>query len=593
MSHEIRTPIGIMLGMNEVILRETESEKIKVYVRSAENAGQQLLTLINNILDMSSIEKGKLEITEERFATAELISALSATGESLSRRRDLRFRVETDETLPRALIGDMPRIRQIVSNFLSNAAKYTEHGSVTLSFSALPSQAAGGIVLRIAVTDTGIGIKEEDVPHLFDVFTRGDTGGRTIEGSGLGLAIAKEYAERMGGQVTIESEIGRGSMFAVEVAQKVSDPAPIGNWRPVGGVLRPHSGATGFKAPGCDILIVDDNAENLQLIKSLLARTQMRTDTAASGAETLELVKKRHYDAILMDYMMPGMDGAETMRRLKELPRFDTPVIALTANVVSGTREKLLDAGFSRYLSKPVRLRDLEEALLSVLPKDRVTTGAAARPEQISPEARDELTRQLLACGIVLEDGLRYVGGDIAQYGKSGVIFTESYTTAAGAIRDLAGKVDWANLKFRVHSLKGNAKNLGANALSETAAKIERLCETGDGAYIAAALPILYLEWDRAKEGLIAFYEKLRGLLPEQEAEPPTAPELGALLPMLQANRYQDAMDALAALIETSGDAERMEKLREIRQKTDALSFREAERLLAALMESEAGGHGY
>ncbi|MDR1205800.1 MAG: response regulator [Peptococcaceae bacterium] len=593
MSHEIRTPIGVMLGMNEVILRETDSEQITAYGRSVENAGQQLLTLIDNILDVSAIEKGKLEITAERYETAELISALSAAGEALAHRRNLRFTTEIGESLPRALTGDMPHIRQIVSNFLSNAAKYTEQGEITLSFSALPAQSADEITLRIAVADTGIGIQAEHIPFLFDAFTRGDTRGRYIEGSGLGLAIAKEYAERMGGRVYARSGIGHGSVFAVELAQKISDGTPIGGWERAGGAARSDSGGNGFTAPGCDVLIVDDNGENLRLIQSLLARTLMRTDAAANGAECLDMAAKHRYDVILMDYMMPGMDGAETLRRLRSLPGFDTPVVALTANVVAGVREKLLDAGFRQYLSKPVMWRDLEAALLDALPKDRVAIGRLAPSEQIPAETKEELARELSAHGVVLEDGLVYVSGDIAQYGRSAAIFAENYNAAAGAVRELAERGDWAGMKFRVHSLKGGARNLGANALSDTAAKLERLCAAADGAYIAAALPALYLEWERASDGLTAFTEKLSFILPQPQKTASAAPELSELLQTLKFNQYQNAMDALAALIETGGAPERAGKLREIRQKTNELQFREAERLLAALMEREAGENGH
>jgi signal transduction histidine kinase/DNA-binding NarL/FixJ family response regulator len=583
MSHEIRTPIGVMLGMNEIIMRETDDRQIKGYSQSVENAGQQLLMLIDNILDVSAIEKGLLEITEERYETAELIAALSAVGENLTRKRDLRFETETDEALPHTLTGDMPHIRQIVSNFLNNAAKYTEQGGVTLSISALSAR-DGEITLQIAVSDTGIGIKEENIPHLFDAFKRGDTHGRYIEGTGLGLAIAKEYAERMGGRIFVKSELGHGSVFALELTQKVSDREPMGDWR-LAKSAHSNVDAGSFTAPDCDLLVVDDNSENLELIKSLLSRSLMRTDTVISGEKCLEMVKTRRYDVILMDYMMPSMDGAETLRRLYELPGFDTPVVALTANVVSGVREKLLDAGFCQYLSKPIRWRDLETALLAVLPKERVTVGELVPIEQISMEAQDELARELSACGVDLADGLKYVGGDIEQYGRAAAIFTDNYGALIGAVRDFAAAGDWANMKFRVHSLKGNARSIGANALSDTAAKLERLCGLLDGAYIAAALPALYLEWERAKDGLIAFRSKLNSLLPKPQKEPSPVPELGELLHMLQVNRYHDAIDALDALIEIGGASEKIEQLREIRQKTKNMEFREAKSLLIAFIE--------
>jgi HPt (histidine-containing phosphotransfer) domain-containing protein len=268
------------------------------------------------------------------------------------------------------------------------------------------------------------------------------------------------------------------------------------------------------------------------------------------------------------------------------------PVIALTANVISGVSEKLLAGGFTQYLAKPVVLRELEEALIGVLPEERVTIGCIAPLEgQVPVEIRDALARELSSFGVVLADGLKYVGGDIMQYGKSANIFIDCYSEGNRNVRVFAQSGDWAGLRFRVHSLKGNAKNIGANALSETAAKIERLCESGDGAYIAAALPALYLEWDRAKEGLTAFTGKLKAVLPKPENEVLPAPELSELLQMLQANRYPSSMDALAALIEAASP-EMRESLSQIRKKTDELQFREAEQLLRTLMESEADENG-
>lgn len=587
MSHEIRTPIGIMLGMNEVILRETDSAQIKSYVQRVENAGQNLMTLINNILDVSAIEKGKLEITEERYETVELISSLSITGENLAQMQNLRFTTEADENLPGVLIGDMPHIRQIISNFLSNAAKYTEEGSITLSFSVLPARGEDEVMLQIAVTDTGIGINEENIAHIFDAFMRGDLQGRYIEGSGLGLAIAKEYAERMGGRVVVKSEVGRGSVFTLELVQKVGDTISMGDWRLTEGATHLDADRYSFFAPGCDILIVDDNHDNLQLIKTLLERTLIRIDTASSGEQCLELAARRRYDVILMDYMMPGMDGEETLRRLKETPDFDTPVIALTANVVAGIREKLMGVGFYQYISKPVRWRDLEVVLLGILPKNRVTVGAAVLTEQIPADTKEEFTHDLSVYGVELEEGLKYVDGDIVQYSKLATIFIENYETGIGIIRELELHHDWANIKFRVHSLKGNARNLGASALSETAAKIEKLCGDDDGAYITITLPTLYYEWERAKDGLTAFTKKLNALLPESEKETLPAPDMAELLQMLKLNQYQNALDTLTALIALCGESDMAEKLRDIYQKTYDLKFRDAERMLTKLMEGE------
>lgn len=593
MSHEIRTPINVILGMNEVILRESDSERIKGYSLNVRSAGRMLMTLINNILDLSTIEKGRLEIKEEHYEVAVLIDALSVIGEEYAKKHGLHFTTAADENIPRMLSGDDTHIRQIISNFLGNSAKYTEHGSIRLSFSVSQTDDEEEVILCIAVTDTGIGIKQENMPHIFDAFMRLDTQtNQYIEGSGLGLAIAKEYADKMGGHIEVESESGKGSTFILKVPQKVIDSMPLGICEQG---IQPECKAQendNFVSPACHLLIVDDNRDNIYVIKAMLSRTLMGIDTAINGAECIEAAKKRRYDAILMDYMMPGMDGVETFKRLKELPGFDTPVIVLTANVVAGVRSNLLEAGFSHYLSKPVMWKDLEAALLDVLPKNCVAVSPEKACVKLHAVEKNTLSLELAHCGIVLDDGLRYVGGDIVQYRKSASFFSDAYDTTATAIRELAGKNDWQGMKFLVHSLKGNACNLGANVLSETAAKLEKLCASGDGPYIVAMLPVLYHEWERAKEGLDAFAASLDAMLPERERETFSMINLDELLKMLEVNKYQNAMDALDSLIKEGGSLEKIESLREIRQYTDAMNFREAERLLSILIEGEDAGYG-
>ena len=506
MSHEIRTPINVMLGMNEMIARTSQSDQVKDYVFNIENAGKMLLLLINNILDISKIESGHLAIVPEVYQTSDLIDMLEQIGAELADSRGLRFQIGIDEALPRALVGDCLHIQQIASNFLSNAAKYTEEGGVALSFENKP--APDGITLCISVADTGFGIKKENIPYLFDAFTRADLpANRNIEGTGLGLAIAKELAEQMGGKIYVTSEWGKGSVFSVEIPQMIQDAEPMGKRRKSKRADKGNN--TGFIAPGGRILVVDDNAENLQVIKALLARTMLSVDTAGSGAECLEAAQNFRYDIILLDYMMPDMDGLETLTQLKKIPEFGSPVIALTANVVTGTKKKLLDAGFCEYLSKPIMSCDLENALRTFLPAPLIAEIAAENVKHdsiaLTPELQDKLTNVLAAYGVTLSDGLKYLDGDMGQYREFTVIFTKNYESGRREIEELAGQEDWDSLKFPIHSLKSKALAVGANALSETAAKLQKLCEVTDGAYIKAAMPMLYHEWERTAAGLSVF----------------------------------------------------------------------------------------
>jgi CheY-like chemotaxis protein len=297
---------------------------------------------------------------------AELIRELFVMEQDMAAQKGLTFTVEADENLPSELLGDETRIKQVALNFLSNAFKYTEKGGVTLRIrgnsdkgSSSGNDSPGNFRLCMAVEDTGIGIREEQKSDLFGVFARLDTERfQQVEGSGLGLAIAKELTGLMDGSIGVESVWGRGSVFAVEIPQVVLNAEPMGPW--LAGE-RAAQQKYGFAAPGARILAVDDNAENLGVIKALLERTEIQVDTVSGGAECLEAAQKEQYHAIIMDYMMPGMDGIETFRRLRELSGRNAapemPVIALTAHAETGTARRFLDEGFAAYLAKPVRGR--------------------------------------------------------------------------------------------------------------------------------------------------------------------------------------------------------------------------------------------
>jgi CheY-like chemotaxis protein len=602
MSHEIRTPVNVMLGMNEMILRESDSEQIKSYGLSIHNSGKTLLSLINNILDFSKIESGKLAVVEESYLTADLINDLSLTGAELIEKYGIGFQTKADETLPRALTGDMNNIRQVIVNFLSNAAKYTKQGAVTLSFNKKPGERPVEIILCVSVEDTGIGIKRENIPILFDAFTRIDLlTQRNIEGTGLGLAIAKELTEFMGGRIHVKSEWGVGSVFSVEVPQKISDEAPLGN-NPHPDAKKDAVEAGSFIAPGGSVLVVDDSKENLQVVRSLLSRTMLRVDTVLSGEECLEAVREMRYDVILMDYMMPVMDGVETLKRLQAISGFDTPVVVLTANVVVGVRQELLSTGFKEYLSKPFTWRDLEGVLLALLPEELIMAGAARSGDVLPADIKNGFASWLMTYGVVLDDGIRYLGGDVIQYKKLAVFFNENYAPGKKEIEQLYRRKDWERLKFNVHSLKSKARSVGANSLSVTAAKLENLCGLCDGAYIAVILPVMYHEWERARDGLIAFATQFDAALQDAKEAGGSpvragrsagaellahAPGSTELLTLLKHNRRPDALDALERLIATINEPEAIRRLQDIWQRVDDIEFREAENLLIDLIGGE------
>lgn len=371
MSHEIRTPINTILGMNEMILRENKDEKIEEYANYANNAGHMLLGLINDILDFSKIEAGKLEVIEKEYSLYAMLKDIEIAAEKRIENKGLSFHAEIDNMMPAVLKGDELRIKQILNNLLSNAEKYTEKGSVRFSVKGI--QQGETYSLLISVVDTGIGIREEDINHIFDSFERADLNKtRNIHGTGLGLCITKQLIEKMKGSITVSSEYGKGSCFIVEIPQEVVSMVETKELKKQESELKRYSNTNHLIAPDARILVVDDNAINLTVTKALLERTKIKTDLAQGGMKCLEMTRKNKYDLILMDHMMPEIDGIETMNILraeKDNVNCDVDIIVLTANAIHGAKEEYLANGFSDYLSKPLQPEELEATIAKYIKK--------------------------------------------------------------------------------------------------------------------------------------------------------------------------------------------------------------------------------
>ena len=371
MSHEIRTPLNAVLGMNEMILRESTDKEILDYSASIRSAGKTLLSIINSILDFSKIEDGKMQILPVKYDVADLIRGLVNSVSERAVEKGLTLSVKVDETIPRSLMGDDVRITQIVMNLLTNAVKYTERGNVTLSVNMV-NKTEDSVNLKFDVTDTGIGIKEEDMGKLFESFERiEEKRNRNIEGTGLGMSIVTKLLDMMDSKLVVESEYGKGSSFSFELRQIIVDARPVGKYEENQTPGKDTAEKTKLYLPHARILVVDDSIMNIKVAKSLLKLNGVVPDTCKSGAECLELLRKDHYDMILLDHMMPQMDGMETLNHIREesLISENTKVIALTANAVNGAMEMYLSAGFDDYLSKPIEVSRLEELLRKYIPE--------------------------------------------------------------------------------------------------------------------------------------------------------------------------------------------------------------------------------
>ncbi len=585
MSHEIRTPIHIILGMNEAIKRGTNSAKVQECAAKIDEASAMLGSLVDNVLDVSKIESGKMELMPKIYQTAELISTLRLLGTVRSEKKKLVFQMAVDERLPSALYGDLPRIKQIATNLLSNAVKYTESGRVALAITQRDGPSPEEIRLCIAVTDTGIGIRPEAIPTLFDAFIRADlTTHRYIEGTGLGLAIVKKLTELMHGTVHVESEYGVGSTFWVELPQAVAIAQQES--------ARKKRTKT-FLAPEGRVLVVDDNVENIAVMRSLLERTQLRVDAVSSGWDCVEAVERNSYHLILMDYMMPNMDGIQTLRKLRALPGFATPVIALTANVVLGTEQLLLGAGFAAYVTKPIAWDYLEELLERHLPAELVTEVLLEQKNDPQLELLKSAVRdRIAACSMDLDRALDYFGGDLRQYQITLQLFLRNFSAERERIETLHGQGDFDGLRYSIHAVKGKAKNMGAEGLCELAGRVEALCQTGEIEEAESLMPYLLFLWERMRKGLQLAEETLSELLPPEHAEAPAQrPEdcLSMLPELLAALRRKPVLECLDTLLTAKHtDAERTILLA-VRDAVSSISFEEAERLFASYLALSEG----
>ena len=380
MSHEMRTPINAIIGMNEMILRETQEEGTKDHAMDIKNAAQILHSLINDVLDLSKIESGKMEIVPEEYQLSSLINDLVNMASVRANAKNLELKVEVDPGLPSVYFGDDVRIRQVLTNILTNAVKYTEKGSVTLEIKRAFVQ-DGLAILHCSVTDTGVGIKPEDMPKLYAAFERIEEGKHSAEeGTGLGMSITTKLLELMGSRIQVESEYGKGSRFFFELEQRIINPEPIGDFQEsIKQLAKEYSYTARLIAPDAKILVVDDNEINRRVFVGLLKKTKVQITEAASGKVCLELVKQQHFDLIFLDHMMPEMDGVETFQHMKNLSEEEnlchsTPVVILTANAIVGAREEYLRTGFDDYMSKPIDSEKLEAMIYNMLPKELVQT---------------------------------------------------------------------------------------------------------------------------------------------------------------------------------------------------------------------------
>lgn len=524
MSHEIRTPINGIIGMNTILLDELDdgrTENLREYAMNINSAGQTLLSIINDILDISKIESGNMELIPVEYDVFSVLNDCYNMTLTRAAKKDLKFETDIDDNIPSVLFGDEVHIRQIINNLLSNAVKYTNMGKIKLTV-RVTARKEGVVYLNIIVSDTGIGIAEADKDKIFMNFTRIDEKkNRYIEGTGLGLSLTEKLVRLMGGDISFDSEYGKGSVFTVSLMQKIIDPKPMGDFseRYYEYINRQKSGDIQISIPDAKILVVDDVEMNIRVVTGMLKRMGADADTAAGGEECLKKIYGKRYDIIFLDHMMPEPDGIQTFEQMQEKTdhmNIGTPVVVLTANAIVGAREMYLEKGFTDYLSKPIRYKELAEILCRHLPDDMIkkkASVAAAKEKAAETEARAETEKQgddmsentkgslEKRFGFLnTKEGMGYCMNDEEFYTEMLETYLES--DKRGLMSEAFEAEDWKKYETYVHGLKSTSLNIGADMLSEHAKALEYAAKDGNHAYIREHHASVLKEYEELLEKL-------------------------------------------------------------------------------------------
>lgn len=485
-SHEIRTPMNAIVGITDILLRKKRDKEDTDYLMNIKSSGDALLLIINDILDYSKIEAGQMNVVEAEYVPAVMLNDMHMIFVTRIGSKPVELKYEIMEDLPGVLYGDALRIRQIIINFMNNAIKFTDKGSVTLSVRAL-NEDSEKITLEYSITDTGLGIKEEDIGKLFSSFSQVDEKkNHSKEGTGLGLAICKQLAELMGGYVGVESEYGKGSRFYAVIPQIIIERKPAEN------IERTIESEFTFCCPDVKLLLVDDNEMNLKVAKGLLEPLSMEIDTAVNGKQAIEMVLSKKYDVVFMDHMMPIMDGVEATSQIRNMEDEyfkELPIIALSANVTEEARKEFKECGMNAFVAKPIKMKEVCETLKKLLP------GELLKDIQLdnngnSKEEGDWVTKRekFESLPLHVEEGIENCGNEDLYESLLGDFYKYIDIKATKIEKCLADHMI-RDYTVEVHALKNTARMIGALELSDEFKHLEELGNAEDEKQLLSLTP--------------------------------------------------------------------------------------------------------
>lgn len=529
MSHEIRTPMNAIIGFSELVLKMNINDEVRSYVNDIKFASHNLLAIINDILDISKIESGKMELVLDSYFTSQLLNDVSMIISPQVKQKGLTFETKIDQNIPRALYGDKVCLRSVLTNILNNAVKYTQEGSITFEASIL-KQTATHVTLEFKISDTGIGIRPENLANLFENFERFDQKIHYgIEGSGLGLAISNGYINLMGGKIQVDSTYQKGSTFTVILEQKIVDDKPLEQDYSQNSIVQNTTSISNMKLYGISVLVADDNLINLRVAHGILSYYGLVVDTASSGREALELCQTKKYDFVFMDQMMPEMDGIEAMREVRKLNSHYAKggagkIIVLTADAIKGAREALIKQGFDEYLGKPINVSQLERLFIRYIPSNKITYEDASDNSASSASDLSSLGNKLM--GIDVAMGISNCGGKFEDYLKILKITYDYGEKQLDELKSAFEEKDYETYIIKIHSIKSTSLNIGATGVSAMARSQEEEGRAGNFAYIDKHMQEFQDDYRKLLETIKALLIEHGILATEEDANVEDAPEL-------------------------------------------------------------------